>query len=383
MIGYVALGLLVLTAIAGRDSCLATAQDEQAGQQDRNAEAALLVEQLGAEEFALRERATTRLIEMGLDAKNAVKAGKTHPDREIRFRCERILQIVEEKDFQRRLTAFQAGRSDGLDLPGWRRFRELYGDDGETRNLFAQMQQAEAELLQAIESGPQGVARVAEARTIHLQQSQRRAGEATSLGSIAALLFAAVGDNVNLGLQTSYHLVNLCNQASFVEAMEEPAKSKVLRKMLSQWIPRSTGTVAQQSMFLAIRYDLKEGLIPATRILQNVGEQPFLRQTAIMTVAKLGDATHTHLLETALEDATRLGSHRSDNVQYETQVRDVALAALLVLKKQDPKQFGFDRIKMSESSVFNFGTIGFENEDKRKQAFAKYQEFKTDADHTR
>lgn len=383
MIRYAAIGLLLLSAVVGGDGRATAAEGGQAGQQDHNTKAALLVEQLGAEEFALRERATTRLIELGLAAKNAVEAGKTHPDREIRFRCERILQIVGEMDFQRRLTAFQAGRSDGLDLPAWRRFRELYGDDGETRNLFAQMQQAEAELLQALENGPQGVARVAEARTIHLQQSQRRAGEATSLGSIAALLFAAVGDNVNLGLQTSYHLVNFCNQASFVEGMNDPAKSKVLRKMLSQWIPRSTGTVAQQCMFLAIRYDLKEGLIPATRILQNVGEQPFIRQTAIMTVAKLGDATHAHLLETALEDATRLGSHRSDNVQYETQLRDVALAALLILKQQDPKQFGFDRIKMSESSVFNFGTIGFENEDKRKQAFAKYQELKTGADHPR
>ena len=61
----------------------------------------------------------------------------------------------------------------------------------------------------------------------------------------------------------------------------------------------------------------------------------------------------------------------------------MALAAILILKKQDPKQFGFDRIKMNESSLFIFGTIGFENEDKRKQAFAKYQEFKTGADQPR
>jgi hypothetical protein len=81
-------------------------------------------------------------------------------------------------------------------------------------------------------------------------------------------------------------------------------------------------------------------------------------------------------LEPALEDATRISSHRIDNVQYEIQIRDVALAAVLLLKKQDPKQFGFDRIQLNDSNVFNFGTVGFENEDKRKQAFAKYQEFK-------
>ena len=238
------------------------------------------------------------------------------------------------------------------------------------------MQKAESELMQAVEKGPQGVARVAETRTAQLQQLQRREGETTSLGSVTALLFAAVGDNVKLGLQTSFAVMNLCGQPSFAEAMSDPAKSKILRKMISQWITQSEGAVAQQSMFLAMRYDMKEGLVPATRILRNAGEQPFVRQTALMTVAKLGDASHVGLLEPALEDATRISSHRIDNVQYEIQIRDVALAAILLLKKQDPKQFGFERIQLNDSNVFNFGTVGFENEDKRKQAFAKYQEFK-------
>ncbi len=363
--------LLVLALMASWQVRLAGGQDQQG-----DAEAARLVQQLGAEEFSLRERATTQLIEMGVAAKNAVEAGRTHPDREIRYRCERIFQIVGELDFQRRLTAFAAGRSDGLDLPGWRRFRDLYGDEAETRGLFAEMQKAESELMQAVEKGPQGVARVAESRTAQLQQLQRREGETTSLGSVTALLFAAIGDNVNMGLPTSFAVMNLCSQPSFAEAMSDPAKSKILRKMISQWITRSKGAVAQQSMYLAMRYDMKEGLVPATQILRNAGEQPFVRQTALMTVARLGDASHVGLLEPALEDATRINSHRIDNVQYEIQIRDVALAAILLLKKQDPKRFGFDRIQLNDSNVFNFGTVGFENEDKRKQAFARYEEFK-------
>lgn len=368
--------LLVLALVPSWGIRLAGGQDQPSGRPPGDPEAALLVQQLGAEEFSLRERATTQLIEMGVAAKNAVEAGRTHPDREIRYRCERIFQIVGELDFQRRLTAFTTGRSDGLDLPGWRRFRDRYGDDGETRNLFAEMQKAESELMQAVEKGPQGVARVAETRAAQLQQLQRREGETTSLGSVTALLFAAVGDNVNLGLPTSFAVMNLCGQPSFAAAMSDPAKSKILRKLISQWITQSEGTVAQQSMFLAMRYDMKEGLVPATRILRNAGEQPFVRQTALMTVARLGDASHVGLLEPALEDATRISSHRIDNVQYDTQTRDVALAAILLLKKQDPKRFGFERIQFNDSNVFNFGTVGFENEDKRKQAFAKYQEFK-------
>jgi hypothetical protein len=354
----------------------ASGQDPPGGPPRSDAEASLLVQQLGAEEFSLRERATTQLIEMGVAAKQAVDAGRTHPDREIRYRCERIFQIVGELDFQRRLAAFTAGRSDGLDLPGWRRFRDLYGDGDETRSLFAEMQKAESELMQAVEKGPQGVARAAENRAAQLLHLQRRAGETTSLGSVTAFLFAALNDNVNLGLQTSSAVINFCGQPAFVEGMSDPAKGKILRKMISQWITQSQGPVAQQSMHLAMRYDMKEGLVPAERILRNAGEQPFVRQAALMTVAKLGDASHVGLLEPALEDAARISAHRIDNVQYEIQIRDVALMAVLLLKKQDPKRFGFERIQLNDSNVFNFGTVGFENEDKRKQAFAKYQEFK-------
>lgn len=369
-------GLLFASAILVGMSGSAPGQDVQDTNVERRAETALLVEQLGAEEFSVRERATTRLIEMGLAAKRAVEEGRRHPDREIRYRCERIYQIVGELDFQRRLTAFATGRSDGADLPGWRQFRELYGDDSEARNLFVDMQKAESELMQAIEDGPQGVARVAETRTAQLQQSQRRAGEPTSLGSVAAVLFAVVGEDVKLGTQPSFALVNLCSQPAFLQGMSDPAKGKVLRKMLSQWITRSEGSVAQQSMFLAMRHNMKEGLIPATRILRNAGEQPFVRQTALMTVAKLGDDAHVDLVEATLDDPTRISSHRIDNVQYETQLRDVALAAVLFLRKQDPKQFGFDRIQLNQNNVFNYGTVGFENDDKRKQAFDKYREFK-------
>jgi len=339
------------------------------------AEAARLVQQLGAEEFSQRERATTQLIEMGAGAVPAVDAGRTHPDREIRYRCERIYQIVAERDFQRRLTAFTVGRSDGLDLPGWRRFRDRYGDDAETRSLFAEMQKAEGELLRAAAAGPQGGARAAEDRAWAWLQSQRTRGPATSLGSVCAFLFLALDEEVKLGPKASQVVVSSLGLPAFISGMSDPAKGKILRKMIGQWIAQTNDAMTPHSMYLAVRYGMKEGLVPAERILRNPAESAFVRQTALMTVAKLGDASHVSLVEPSLQDATRIAAHRVDNVQYEIQVRDVALVSILLLKKQDPKRFGFDRFQLNEVNLLNFGTIGFENEDKRKQAFAKYDEF--------
>ena len=71
-----AVGLLGLSAIAGWGIPSSVAQDERVGQQEHGAEAAVLVEQLGAEEFSLRERATTRLIDLGVDVKPRLKTLK-------------------------------------------------------------------------------------------------------------------------------------------------------------------------------------------------------------------------------------------------------------------------------------------------------------------
>jgi hypothetical protein len=344
---------------------------------DRYAECALLVHQLGDEQFSVRERATTRLIEIGLPARKALQEGREHADREIRYRCERILSIVEELDFQRRLASFSAGRSDGHDLPGWDRYRERFGDDNEVRALFVEMQEAESELLQAIEDGARGLPRAVYTRCFVLQQTERSGGRSTSLGSIAALLFAVGEATVKLDMQTSSALYTLCGKPAMSEAMTDRSKGKILRKMLGQWIERSEGWAAYQTLFLAMQYDLKEGLVPAEKLLKNPGEQPYARQQAILTVTKLGDDSYVELLESLLEDAARCTAHRVNNVTYETQIRDVALVAILILKKQDPKSFGFDRIQLNPTTSFSTSTVGFANDDTRKKAYKKYDEFRS------
>src|SRR5690606_7655582 len=60
------------------------------------------VEQLGDEQFAVRERAVSRLIELGLPALPVLEQSRRNPDREIRYRSERVLVIIRQNDFQRR-----------------------------------------------------------------------------------------------------------------------------------------------------------------------------------------------------------------------------------------------------------------------------------------
>ncbi len=351
-------------------------EPNQADAVDMYARAITLVQDLGDEQFSIRERATSQLIEMGLPAKEALDEGRQHADREIRYRCERILAIVEEIDFQRRLAAFAAGRTEGEDeLPAWKHFRTLFGDDGEARAFFVDMQKAEPGVLKAVHEGPQGVGTAVDARCLELQQAQQ-ISRSISIGSIAALLFAAGDTEVHLNFRTASYLCSFCYRTELQNAMNDAAQKKFMRGMLGTWIKRADGVTAQQTLSLAMRFDLKEGLVPAVKILENRGNPAYIRQNAIVAIAKLGDDGHTKLLESLLDDAAKYTTQRVKNVTYETQIRDVALAALVIMKKQDPKKFGFDRLQQHPTNVFSTNTVGFQNDETRGKALAKWKEFK-------
>ena len=76
---------------------LVRADDAPTGKPADKADAAAikrLVEELGADEFAAREAATEQLTQIGLPAFKAVEEAIQHPDREVRYRAERVLAAL-------------------------------------------------------------------------------------------------------------------------------------------------------------------------------------------------------------------------------------------------------------------------------------------------
>ena len=82
-----------------------------------------------------------------------------------------------------------------------------------------------------------------------------------------------------------------------------------------------------------------------------------------------------------LDDTAFCGTTQTvDDVKYSTQIRDVALATIILIAKADHKEFGFDRIRLSGSS-FSLNTIGFADDDTRlisKKAWLAYWESEKD-----
>ncbi len=345
----------------------------EAPREDSTREISELVQQLGAEEFSARETATQRLMEIGLSAAPAMEIGLSDPDREIRFRCARILHAVKRLDFKKRLDAFAESEGQGdITLPGWERFRESIGSDGPARAVFVEMQRAESEIIDAAEKSPERGSQALTLRCQQLQEGIRMHRAQLNLGTIAAMLFIATNKKIVLPEAASAAVFGFCYQPSFQTAIDRGNGKEVVRRLLGQWVARSDGRNAYQALALSMRYDLQQGIEVAESTLTN-GNQAYVVQYAMLMIAKLGTEKHLPLLESYLDDNTRTTTRRINNVSFETQIRDVALAALIHLAGEDPKKFGFSRLQRHQQVVFSTSTLGFKDDDERQAAFDKWK----------
>jgi hypothetical protein len=368
-------GLPLRWAVAAERARSATSQEEAT---------ARLIPQLGSGVFAVREAATNQLMKMGIEVKPALLAAMDDPDAEIRVRVRSVLASVVDADFQRRLVLFAEDVNDQkhYELPGWSRYRELVGSDRAARNLFVEMQRSEMSLMEGLEVGREAAARILESRirAAQLVYQGRNAPLAgtVSLGSVAALLFVGSDKSVNLSEAYALQLGSLANyQPMFQQAISSGQQSALLKKILGAWIKRDLSpAVASENLVLAIRYELKECLEPAVRLLRQPGASPMMKQIAVLAVARFGGKEHLPLVEPLLTATDVCGQINVNGIVYMTQLRDVALFAAVTLAGQRPKDFGFERISGNEPLISQAASIGFRSNTDREAAFKKWNDWR-------
>jgi hypothetical protein len=340
-----------------------------------------LIDQLGHEKFAEREAAARTLLAVGLPAFGPLKEAGRHADPEVRFRAAKILAELRQRDFQRRLQAFSANleSSEEYELPGWHEFRRLVGDTRDTRDLFVKMQTDDPRLMQSLEDGPRAAGEMLDFRALQLLQpfGDQPAAEIT-LGSAAAFLFVAGRSDVPLSDFGAGGVYRLCVDEAVRSAVSGGPYQEPLRQMLSTWIVReSSANMEYQKLLLAMQYDLKAGLAPAVQVLEQAGHPPHLRQQAMVAVAKFGDASHIALLEQSLTDETPYPPRQLErNKGVQTEMRDVALAALVALTKQRFQDYGMAHVTSAPSFVFLPQSCGFDSPAERQKALDKWRAYR-------
>jgi hypothetical protein len=348
-----------------------------------------LIARLGSDEFTAREAATEELSKIGLPAYAALEAAASHPDREVRFRSQRVLNLIRQHDQERRLDAFLSGQDDAEEypLPGWTRFRKKYSDDGQARRLFVEMQRADPELLKAIEDSPRRAMELLIHRMAQTQQAMQSGTQQITVGQVAAELFVCAEEDVPpLPFQSVNSLFSQCFQPTIREIINAGSRGGIPRKMLGTIVARSEDFSAYQAMSVANQFKLREGITPATHALKNYESNRLsignMVQYALTTIAQLGDESHLPLVETdkLMHDASQVAQFQEHDTTYVIQLRDVALATAILLSKQDLRAY-FDippnqSLTEPQMIFLNARLIGFTSDEKRSAVFARWAKYK-------
>lgn len=378
----VSLGVFGTSAgrLAADEQPAAAPQSDQALQ----AQIAARIAELGDEQFAVRERATAELVRLGPPVRSQVlHTLAATSDPEVQARCRRILEVVFEVDFRRRLEAFAADEEGKLQhgLPGWERFRELVGESAADRELFVEMQRAEAALMECAQGDPAKVGELLDARCAWLQvQMSGQAGpvrRGPSLGTVAAMLFAASAQGAKVTEQGAAYLYGFCHQPVVRAALTGGPRVDGLKRLLGAWIAsvKDTGMV-HQSIYLAMMYELPEGLPIALELLAKESLPLHLRQQALLAVGRLGNRQHLqavlpYLKDEALLSITQDGQDPKQRIR--TEVRDLALAVAVKLTEQNHAHYGFQRLRTNPYLLYDVNSLGFLTQSQRDAALAAWE----------
>jgi hypothetical protein len=390
-----------------------------------------LVQQLGSEQFAEREKAELELAKMGRLARPALLEGaNTDPSQEVRARCSSLLPKATALDIKAKLDVFLADTEGQYehDLPGWNQFRatvrnewtlfgyQVWSDrslDKPARTVFADLIATHANRAVVIAAGGSdadlGQIVAARRQELYNQKFPRAViigGMIVQPGvrrdptaeDIAALLFAETHVPSRFVPRTA-SISTLITASGFVAAARDTdERGRVYRAIAVAWLDSRLDPLDMyQAMSLASaanNFNMPEHACRiAMRLFTMQGATAVYRGQAAATLARIGGREHIPLLEKAMKDEAILitirenipGKPIAERPTHDVQIRDVALAVSILLAGQKIEDYGFVDNLRSTGGVAGAATAytysrHYLPEGERKAAFEKWKKWRESED---
>jgi hypothetical protein len=374
-----AAGLLILLAAPTFANPLAESEAEKARK---------LVRQLASGDFRARESASNELVRMGSAVEPILREGFDYPDPEVRFRCRHLLPLALSYDLEKRLQAFLA-QKETKELPppaGWARFKEIVGDDKQTRDLFAQMHRYDAEIMANLENKPAELRDKLAARCTDLMSMQnynvsRNTG--VPADQLSFILFACLDPKVKLGPEPQSYLNSALHSMSYAPRTKEMVKtSPPIRKLLLKYLSDGGSYAASNSLYILSNLEMPEVVDFARKILKGPTSDIYGKGMALSVLGRFGGKESVPEILPFLDDKSSIGMTQFGNGnQINTQMRDVALATLVQLTGQNLRDYDFAYLKMfgGRVAINNFSMspslLGFSDDAARDAAQKRWKDW--------
>ena len=358
-----------------------------------HARAEALIEQLGSELYRHRAEATMELRAMGRRALPSLEAARNDDNPEVRHRVNLILPTIRRADFDAKLSTFLADAEGKYEhqLPGWDQFQAITGKSQAGRKLFIELMNSPPNrvLVQAVALAPEELSQRIlrrQAEIYRLMYPPKIPGQPSpkryepDLIDTMGLIFAETiaDDDVTFNLSgvsilRGYSLLSRTNMRTAIAA--KPYAEPV-RKLILAWSDSQTTTVGiYQAMYIVERLDWPETRKYAIRVLNEKTLSSFQISKTAIILAEYGTYADAKHLQPYLDNETIL--RRASNNSKEIQIRDLALAMIILLSKRNISDFGIKN--RNPSNPLNSTTdFYFESADDRAKAFAKWNRLEPD-----
>ena len=339
-----------------------------------------LIDQLGAEEFRVRQQAGRQLETVGQPAVEALEKIQQNGSPEQRLRAGQILERIQRDSFVGRLHRLEISLSkvDAQRLPMWTRYSEIVGRNESALRGFIRIMQAEPQLFATMMTEPRSVSPMLQTRVSEIAQSLTpgvQSDQAVTADSVAAVLLIASDESIRLIGATSTTVSQLLlAETEFDARLLASAEDSIYRKLAGAWVLRR-GIAVQRPLVFAKTRRLSQGPILARRVL-NGRLRGVDAWYAITLLAESGNESDLPLLESLFDNTSTLysGRNRLATDIYRVEVGDAAQAAAILLHGDDPRDFGFPILSASQPFTLIQGTAGFTSDEHRKKSRALYRE---------
>ena len=150
------------------------------------------------------------------------------------------------------------------------------------------------------------------------------------------------------------------------------ARREIARNIVGNWllVASEKGVNQQNYLVTAMKFRLPQGKELARRVLANAAMFPLAKSYALQMLAILGDTSSAPVMEGFLTDTSVLQKSRG----RERQLRDVALACLMLMHKQDLSSIGVR--PGSGNQPFDNSSLGYASDAARGRAMEQYRAVK-------
>ncbi len=339
----------------------------------REAEIEELFQNLGAGEFAVRERAGDRLVEMGTEAIPILRElAAQSEDPEVTLRASRIIKQVTEGDMAGKIDTFLAGGQ--ADFPGWPVARQILGDNLAIREMYIQLVNEHPQIVASLE--PQQTARdrvlALETTIAGIQNKMFNQLTMPSQADAFALVLTIIDRNVPVSKGFEELTLDILRKEPGTKIRNDAQLSGPFGVLLSQWIVRSRMENREEVLLLTMQWSLEIGVGLAVQTIAD-STDPATMATALQAISRFGGRGQIDTVLPLLnDDRTVVEQGFVRGQEATTTVSDVAMATIARLYNVELTEFGFPKNADHPILSFDINQIGFpKNEDAARGAARK------------